>query len=200
MIILNLGCGYVRPQSAPWINMDMLRSQLAPGTPERRHLDSEPNYVEHDLRQPLPAADSSVEGIFSSHTIEHVGAQEAVALIRECRRVLKPGGILCLSAPNASYFRAVNPEDNKANSQRLFGEKINDDNPGQTFLEIALLFNEHKQVLCEDSLWCLFVAAGFAGPSVTASARDGWAACDIRKYFLPLANRFAFSIFVEAVK
>lgn len=200
MIILNLGCGFVRPQTGPWINVDMLKSQLAPGTPERIHLDHEQNYIDHDIRKPLPFSDAEVDGVFSSHTVEHLDAQEAVAWITECKRVLKPGGVLCVSVPNAGYFKAVNPQDNKANCQRLFGEPMPESETKQSFLEYALLFGDHKQVLCEDSLWCLFVGAGFPGTAVAACTPAGWHACNIRRHFLPLANRFAFSLFMEAVK
>lgn len=200
MRILNIGCGFVRPQHPPFINIDTLRSQLPEGQEARIRLNQETNYVDHDIINPLPFPDNETDGVFASHTLEHFDAQTAVRILSDCRRALKPGGVVCMSVPNAGYFRSVFPQDNKENCRRLFGEPIPAAEPKSTFLEYALFFSDHKQVFTEDSLWCTFVAAGFNYLSVSISNPAGWHACQIRKHFLPLANRFEFSIFMEATK
>ncbi len=45
-------------------------------------------------------ADGIFDAVTVSHVIEHV--YDPVALIRECRRILKPGGILVIITPNIS--------------------------------------------------------------------------------------------------
>jgi SAM-dependent methyltransferase len=45
----------------------------------------------------LPFTDGSFAGAVTSHLIEHV---DPVALLRELRRALRPGGRLCIEAPN----------------------------------------------------------------------------------------------------
>lgn len=69
-------------------------------------------HVGHDLREQLPYADNSFEGVYSEHTLEHMYPAEAIALIREVYRVLKPGGIFRCSVPNLARFVAFyNGED-----------------------------------------------------------------------------------------
>src|SRR5687767_9443839 len=125
MILVNLGCGGAR-YPEPWINVDTLRDQLKPGTPERTNLDAEPNYIEADLRNPLPFADNSVDGILLQHVIEHFACHDAVKLLAECRRVLVVGGIVVVSVPDAEYFLRVLGDDTRENAVELFGEPISE--------------------------------------------------------------------------
>lgn len=164
MKLLNLGCGYPRILEPDWINLDNLHGHLFKGTTERANLDAEPNYVNHEVMSgPLPFADGSLDGILASHFFEHFDAQEGIKIMRECRRVLMPGGILMVSVPDASYFRQVHPEDRKENWERLFDHR--DTNlPHQTFFDLALWFHEHKAILTRDALWAYFTQAKFHLP------------------------------------
>lgn len=84
---LHLGCGTnVMPG---WVNVDDLEA---------------PGVVSWDLRKPLPLADGSIEYIFAEHFIEHILVAEAEALLRVCRRLLKPGGVLRLSTPDLRWL------------------------------------------------------------------------------------------------
>ncbi len=53
----------------------------------------------------LPINDQSFDVVTSFETIEHLN--ERAAFLRELARVLKPGGLLLLSTPNAHYTRPV---------------------------------------------------------------------------------------------
>jgi SAM-dependent methyltransferase len=95
MLRLNLGCGSVCHPD--WINLDSI---AAPGV------------VECDLRQPLPFADGSAEACYASHVLEHFSRDDACNFVAECRRVLRPGGILRLVVPDleniaAAYLRSI---------------------------------------------------------------------------------------------
>jgi predicted SAM-dependent methyltransferase len=89
---LNLGCG---PNAlAGWINID---SVAHPGVD-----------CVADLREPLAFQD--VAFIYAEHFIEHLPYDDALSLMRECRRVLRVDGVLRLSTPNldwvwASHYR-----------------------------------------------------------------------------------------------
>ena len=51
-------------------------------------------------------APERVDAIYASHMLEHLDRAEARSFLAECRRVLKPGGILRLAVPdlrNAAY-------------------------------------------------------------------------------------------------
>lgn len=144
----------------PWINVDTLREQLKPGTPERINLDAEPNYIEADLRNPLPFADNTVDGILLQHVIEHLDCHASVKLLSECRRVLAVGGIVVVSVPDAEYFLRVLNEDTRENAIELFGEPISEPQY-QRFFDYGLLHRDHIQILTHESLHCLVVGAGF---------------------------------------
>src|SRR5262245_43358548 len=80
---LHLGCG---PNLLTgWANVD---------------LRSAAGVVELDLAHALPVADDSVELIYSEHFIEHLDRGDGERLLRECRRVLKPGGRIRISTPD----------------------------------------------------------------------------------------------------
>lgn len=160
MKLLNLGAGSNRPQDEHWTNLDDLYEQFPVGTPERTNLDAEPRYVDHRLPQPLPFIENTFDGILCSHIIEHFNIHDAVKIMADCKRVLKPGGILVVSVPDAEYFLEVYDEDTKERAEELFGEPIHDEGH-ERFFTYALFNRWHKQVLAYDSLKCLFLMAGF---------------------------------------
>lgn len=61
-------------------------------------------HVGHDLRRPLPYADESFAGVYSEHTLEHLYPDEALALLSEVHRVLKPGGVFRCSVPDLRKY------------------------------------------------------------------------------------------------
>jgi predicted SAM-dependent methyltransferase len=84
---LNLGCGeYVL---SDWENWD---ADLAVAV---RHPS-----VGHVPVPPIPLDDDSVEEIYCGHLLEHFEPAEADDLLRECRRVLVPGGRLGVVVPD----------------------------------------------------------------------------------------------------
>lgn len=56
--------------------------------------------VETDLRFPLLCSDNCVDGIFSSHTLEHLYPNHAWQLLSEMYRILKPGKWLRICIPD----------------------------------------------------------------------------------------------------
>jgi predicted SAM-dependent methyltransferase len=80
---VHLGCGPNILRG--WANLDM-------GGPS--------GVVRFDCSRPLPFASGSVDVVFSEHFIEHVRRDQAVSVIRECFRILRPGGVLRLSTPD----------------------------------------------------------------------------------------------------
>ena len=172
MKILNLGCGSTRPKEDVWVNLDDLHSQLTEDGPEKRALDAEPNYCQHVIEPDgeLPFSANRFDGILASHFFEHFDCQEAVKILRQCRAVMKPGGVIVVSVPNAPYFRAVYGEDRNENWPKLFG--VNDPpNPIPTFFEAALFLKEltreriEKKAVSEK-------ATVAVGEAVVAGCRD----------------------------
>jgi predicted SAM-dependent methyltransferase len=192
MKFLNLGCGATRPQGPEWTNVDNLMPVLAVGTPERNQLDSEKNYVNADITNPLPFRPDTFDGCVCSHVIEHFDCQMGVFIMRQIRDVLKAGGILLVSVPDASYFRQQWPDDQPENAERLFGEPIHLPDGEQTFFGYALWNRYHKAILTEDALWCYFIRAGFDIPAQVDAAVLG--------PLTSLLNRRKFSVEMMGVK
>ncbi|GAB3897562.1 hypothetical protein GCM10027612_54120 [Microbispora bryophytorum subsp. camponoti] len=86
--VVDLGCGGTK-QHPGNIGID-----LRPG-PEADVLA--------DLAHGVPLADASVDQIFVVHVLEHLA--DYLPLLRECHRVLRPGGVLHVLAP---WWRHVN--------------------------------------------------------------------------------------------
>jgi predicted SAM-dependent methyltransferase len=57
-----------------------------------------------DLRRPLPFEDDCCEVIFSEHALEHFDYPwPVIGVLRECLRVLKPGGKVTFSVPDTEW-------------------------------------------------------------------------------------------------
>jgi predicted SAM-dependent methyltransferase len=200
MKLANLGCGSQRPLNVEWTNVDSWE--------DGGHQIDEPNFVFHDLRNPLPFADGSYDAVLASHLIEHMDCQDGLKLFREAKRILKPGGIFMVSVPDASYFRKVYPEDRNENWPRLF-EVSDPPNPIPTFFEAALWFGVHKAILTEDALWAYFIRAGFKDPvntrydasddAITLS-RPREAIPEVWNQLAAQLNRLKFSLIMSALK
>jgi predicted SAM-dependent methyltransferase len=60
----------------------------------------------HDLLTGIPYDDNSVEEINVSHFLEHLKVRhEAIPFLRECNRVLMPGGKLIITVPDVNQLR-----------------------------------------------------------------------------------------------
>lgn len=196
MKLLNVGCGGQRP-GPPWVNLDTLQAQLAVGTPERTNLDKEPNYVECDLlTQSIPFPNEYFDGILLQHVLEHFTCHDAVDVILSCKAVLKPGGVLVASVPNADYFIQVHGDDDVKNAVVLFGEPISEPEH-KTFFSYALFHRDHKQILNRSGLWALLRRAAFDHSSIRSYARhDDTIYPEIVMQF----NRLKFSSILYAYK
>lgn len=89
--LLQLGSG--RNHFDGWLNMDLYAKP--------------PGFLYVDLRKPLPLPPASFDRIFSEHVIEHVSWEDGVRFVRECWRVLKPGGRLHLETPDLRYYAGL---------------------------------------------------------------------------------------------
>jgi SAM-dependent methyltransferase len=95
MIKLHLGCGH-RDFGPEWIHID---------GGDYPHLSS------HDITK-LDFEDNTVDLIYASHVIEYFDREEVIPILREWKRVLKPGGILRLSVPDFDMMACLYRDDN----------------------------------------------------------------------------------------
>lgn len=82
--LLNIGCGATFHPD--WINLD-----AAPASPAVRA---------HDLAEPLPFPDGHLRAVYASHVLEHFDPENGLRLLRECHRVLEPGGVARIVVPD----------------------------------------------------------------------------------------------------
>jgi predicted SAM-dependent methyltransferase len=66
-------------------------------------------YLDATRRFPLP--DSSFDRVFTEHMIEHLSYEQGVTCLRECQRVLKPGGRVRIATPSLSKLAALYSSD-----------------------------------------------------------------------------------------
>ncbi len=59
--------------------------------------------VRADLSHPLPLRSATVDGVFAGEIIEHLF--DPVAFLRECWRILVPGGALVVTTPNLATLQ-----------------------------------------------------------------------------------------------
>ena len=83
---LHIGCGPKIKKS--WINID-----LSPKAD-----------ISLDMREPLPLLENSCSIIYSEHFLEHLDYPgHANSFLRECYRVLEPGGLFSVGVPDTEW-------------------------------------------------------------------------------------------------
>lgn len=87
---LHLGSGRFNKEG--WVNVDLVGA---------------PVEVAWNVTRRLPFADGCADAVFHEHLLEHLPLEQGTSLLRECYRVLRPGGILRIGVPDAgSYARS----------------------------------------------------------------------------------------------
>jgi SAM-dependent methyltransferase len=157
----------------------------------------DPRIKLHDLRKPLPWANDSVDVIYSSHTLEHLARDAGRDLLRECCRVLKPGGVMRILVPDLKHlverYRSgeLAPEDFVEKLGVLYGV-------GKTGLKhLVAPFVEFPHRCMYDTPGMIRILQEFG---LDAEARLGFDSriTDIRVMELP--DRVEGAVVVEAVK
>ena len=123
------------------------------------------NILVHDLRKPLPFPDRYAGAIYGSHVLEHLYLVEAEALLGECRRVLRGGGVLRLVVPDlrAAVDEYVSGGDADSLNERLGlrDRQPPSGNPAYRMYSALKDFHSHKWMYDEASLSSRLEAAGF---------------------------------------
>lgn len=115
-LILDLGCGQNRVSldgllSTPILEAGDNGNVMIKGVD---FVKCEGVDVVHDLTKfPYPFKDGSVDGIFSSHFVEHLDGFERAKFMDECYRILKMGGKMRLIHPYGKSVRAVQDYSHK---------------------------------------------------------------------------------------
>lgn len=177
---LNIGCG--RSPTPGWINYDnspavwIARSRPVAwvlarlGLVDRHGLAfiefCRAHRIRHaDAARRIPHPDGTVDAIYSSHMLEHLDRVEARAFLAECRRVLRPAGILRLAVPdlrNAAY-QYLRLHDADGFLRHL---QFDLDKPRSAAARLRRMLSGgrgHHWMYDRDSLLALVEGTGFAG-------------------------------------
>jgi predicted SAM-dependent methyltransferase len=115
---INLGCGMDNP--AEWLGIDggvyvlmhsipkpVLRMAYRMTTARKGYSEEEyinkirgTKVLHYDLAYGIPFQDASVPAVYSSHFFEHIAKKDAERLLKECFRVMKPGGMIRIVVPS----------------------------------------------------------------------------------------------------
>lgn len=144
---LHLGAGPVRLDG--WLNADLVAGDV---------------YV--NLKRRLPVPDATFAYVFGEHVIEHLSEAAGQRLLREARRVLRPGGVLRLTTPDLQKLIAIYENRSPVVRREAFAAYLRDitdrpvDRPAQ-ILNAELRLWGHRYVYDEDDLVARLREAGF---------------------------------------
>jgi SAM-dependent methyltransferase len=96
--LLDVGCGtgWLADHFADYSGLDGSPDAVAAAAERGRNVQL------HDVAEPLPLPDASFDGVVMKDLLEHV--PDPVALVGEVRRVLRPGGRVFASSPDAQRW------------------------------------------------------------------------------------------------
>jgi predicted SAM-dependent methyltransferase len=143
VVRLNFGCGLTR--YAGWHGVDQFFGPTVDLT--------------IDLRRPLPFPNGSVSYCFSEHFLEHLYPDEALAHLREVRRILKDGGRYRIVVPDVLKFADRYLKGDVDFFRRAFPWE---DRPLHAFYAVANFRGEHRSIFDYSELEHLSQLAGFS--------------------------------------
>lgn len=179
---LHLGCGLTVPDG--WLNVDgswqvvlarhpwfkklLVTAGLLPA--RQAEIPWNSNVRRLNLCRPLPFAEGTFRVIYASHLIEHLHHDHALVLLRECQRVLAPGGVCRMVVPDlaaiADAYQAAHAQgDEHAADRFMEALMVHDKRPPSGLMGLyyrLTAYHPHKWMYDSDSLQALFKEAGFA--------------------------------------
>jgi predicted SAM-dependent methyltransferase len=135
-----------------WVNVDILDLKQFADFQSYR-------FRQIDVSKGLTCADNEVDIIFHSHLLEHFNREEGLTFLKECYRVLKPGGIIRISVPDAQLLTAKYLDGTILEYRyvNIGVEKSHDDVEALH----ELLYANHKTLYDYTALQCILINAGF---------------------------------------
>lgn len=120
-----------------------------------------------DLRRGIPVSSGTVDEIYTSHLLEHLDYSSIVALLLECKRVLKPEGCMSVCVPDARRYITAYIEKKEFQPRESYYRPALVDTG--SYLDqvnyIAYLGGEHQFMFDQESLVNIFIKCGFASAS-----------------------------------
>ena len=174
---LNWGCGgHTMPG---WINSDQK---------EGPDID-----LSCDIRRGLPLTDGSMDYAVSIHALPEVPYDGIIPVLRELRRVIKPGGVLRLCLPD--LLKGVDAYRRGDKDYFLVPDE-DARSPGAKLVVQLIWYGYSRTLFTSDFIAEMLLKAGFSRVEHCAFGQTSGPFTDI----VDLDNREAESLFVEAYK
>ena len=176
-----------------WVNIDL--ALTLPTVDEGKQPDTV--FINYDLRRRLPLEDASCAYIYSSHFFEHLEYRHVKQLLRECYRVLKPGGVFRACLPNfKGMFAAYLRGDDEYFSLLNILETLPEVEPGTETLVDHVNYGvyqngEHRWIMDEEKIKLLLRRTGFASVAESSFREEIDRDMEVRR---------RYSFYVEAFK
>ena len=113
---LTIGCG--RNVLEGWLNTDLY--------PQKSDLDTVV-YLDASIR--FPFDDNTFDYIYSEHIFEHLNFKDSCNMLKECHRVLKPGGVMRLALPHFEFLLGLYQDPEEPKNQEYIGKAVRDQIP-----------------------------------------------------------------------
>jgi len=145
----------------------------------------------------IPEKNDSVDVIYSSHMLEHLGKKEACFFLEEARRVLRHGGVIRLAVPDLKCLVNNYLEDEDADNfvEATFLAISRENTAAGKLREFFVGPRNHRWMYDGLSLCKLLESCGFSQPGVT----DSGSTMIHNPGELDLNERSEESVFVEAL-
>jgi predicted SAM-dependent methyltransferase len=203
---LQSGCGDAVRRF--WLNSDYRSLHDGKETrTERGHvyrIEEDRYFIQHDVEEPFPIADASLDWCYSEHLIEHLTSEQGIAWLADMRRLLKPGGFVRVSTPDLRRYAEgyVDPSGQFFTTHgRRVGELLGDK---EAVARRAYMMNQtffhwnHKWMYDFEELRHAAIEAGFRPEAVRRRAFRDSAAPDVARMDIP--SREEESLYVEIHK
>ena len=105
--------------------------------------------LNYDVTKGLPFEDNSIDYIYSSHFIEHLSFGDAIEFFKECKRVLKRGGILRIICPDLEKWINNYIQNDKQFFDK-YKQQIDIDTPSNYVYNLLDKVNTKGQIMCSN--------------------------------------------------
>jgi predicted SAM-dependent methyltransferase len=139
---LRLHLGSAAAVKQGWVNIDLVGHRVD---------------LAWNLLRPLPFPSAAADAVFHEHVLEHFSFPDALRVLQECFRVLRPGGVLRVGVPDGGAYAHAYTEGGAG--------IIEEARPGRPTAMIAVaevFYNHgHRSVYDLETLSLFMSAAGF---------------------------------------
>jgi predicted SAM-dependent methyltransferase len=151
-----------------------------------------------DVRNGLPYPSNTVDSIYSTHMFEHFYPDELQSLLRECQRVLKPGGGIRLIVPNLASAISAYSQKQSAWFDDSFPRHF--DSLGGRFSNFVFCDGQHRTAFDFSYLDEVLRQSGFSEVEQSAEGKSRLYGSQAPPYEPGDSRDLPHSLYVEAFK